>query len=402
MYSIIRFIPFYKVIGRGTTLILLVFVLIKIYKLYKSKRIKKKFIVFYCIPLLFTSTLVVLINLFRGEGIILSLSELIWLGTPFFFLWILGSEKFDSEKSIIRILAIQASVSIIVLILGPITKEINGATYAYILGGDVWKDLGPIIVQAKISIGNFDKQSLDVMKFAQYHNPNSLGVYATSFISTSIYLILKYKSRTKSILKALLLITVGIIGWFNSLTRGPIFMVGLVFFVILLRMFFHLKTRSKLIITISFFFVAVILRERIFEISKHFFLNLEDISVLSRLDGYAYAFETISSNPIFGLPRDLQNPVPHILPLKIMTYYGVLAGVSISIPFIHISYQTLRNFIRELKNMSAMDSLYPTLFVSIILGTMLTNGVVVYVLFWIMLAESVARLKIVWCNTEQQ
>ncbi len=377
-----------------------VYVIFKVYELYKSKKIKKEFIVFYFVPLLFTSATVVLVNLFRGEGIILSLSELIWLGTPFFFLWVFGSRNFDSEKSFIRLLVIQASISIIVLILGPITREINGATYSYILGGDIWENLGPIIVQAKISFGNFDKQSLDVMKFAQFHNPNSLGVYATAFISTGTYLLIKSKPKMTSVLVALFLTLIGIITWFNSLTRGPIFMIGLVFIAISMRLIFCLKTRSKVIVLVCFFLVSFIFREKVFEILNHFFLNLGNISILSRLDGYAYAFEAIFSNPFFGLPIDFQNPVPHILPLKIMTYYGVIAGISLSIPFIHITQHTLKRFSRELSKMSPLNSLYPTLLVSIVLGTMLTNGVVVYVLFWIMLAESVASLDLVWSNIE--
>lgn len=399
LYAIEGYLPYFKVLVRGSTLITFAYSIFCILRDYVSKKISTAFIAWYFIPLLLLSIIIVVVNLFRGSGTIVSLSELIWLGIPFFFIWSSGSIKNSSDKIFLKLIIYQAIIAIFILILGPYSRSINGVTYAYKIGTDAWKDLAEIVVNSSISFGNFNKYDLSVMKFAQFHNPNSLGVYSTVFLATSLQLWMTKKKKCITVVSSLFLFLVGIIGWFNSLTRGPIFMIALVYLVYLMGIIIKPKTYKRVFLILIILFLVIINLNSILSIVQYLFVSASDISVVSRLEGFKYAFSVISNNFLFGMQSSVNDAIPHILPLKIATYYGVPAAILITIPFIHLIITTIKVFMKDILNGKSERTLYPSMLVGVIIGSYLTNGVVVYVLFWVLLSEAIQRLGILGNNS---
>lgn len=398
LYAIQNYIPFYKILIRGITLFVSFYCAIEIIIQFFRGKIKKEFIYWYYVPLALLSVLIVLISTFRGAGIIVALSELIWLGIPFFFIWTYGSIKYQSDKPLLDLILIQATITILVLLLGSYAKTINGASYAYIIGTDYWSSISDQVINAGISLGNFNKHNLDVLKFAQYHNPNSLGVYSTVFLATALNLILVKKNK-KNLKLALFLLFIGLIGWFSSLTRGPIFIVSLVILVYLLGIIIRPKTYKRLFILYFVVLIGVLNVELIIRIGDYLLVDSSNISFVSRLDGYFYAFDVIVKNPITGIAPGFSDPIPHLLPLKIGAYYGLPAAILITVPFLHLIFLTIKVFIKDTLAGESEKSIYPSMLASIIVGAYLTNGVVVYVLFWILLSYILQRFdRIFMCE----
>lgn len=392
LYAISSVIPYYKVLVRGIILVLFVFSILKIFILAINKKMNNKLMFFYVIPLLIVSIHMFLTNIIRGEGIIISLSEIIWLGTPIFFIALVNFRKYDSGKIIIKFIFIQAVISIIVLAAGPYTELINGAKYAHIIGGDVWNIISPQVINAKISVGNFDKNSLSVIKFAQYHNPNALGMYAAIMIATSIHIqVSEIKIKRASIASAALLI-IGIISWFNSLTRGPILMVIITIFIYGLSKVIRPKNYKTVFILMTTIIIGILSLDYILRAFDHILISTSSISVTARLGGFDYAFNSILSSPFFGVPPTINDPVPHILSLKIAAYYGLPTGILISIPFIHLGFSVLRTYIKSAILGKADRMLYPAMLTGIVFGAIMTNGIIAFVIFWLIFVEIMKKM----------
>jgi hypothetical protein len=397
LYAISSYIPGYKIIIRSLVFLVFFIAVIKLIQMQASNQLSYKFQFWYFYPLLISSAIIFIITFARDKSIIVSMSEIIWLGTPFFFIWFLGSLKNNREKLFVMLIIFQAIITLIILVAGPQTSLINGASYAYIIGGNSWVLDPSLIINANISIGDFNKHSINVFKFGQYHNPNSLGVYSTVMVVTSIYLFLKKENLTLYLpnkLISLFLLMVGIVGWFNSLTRGPILLVGFVLTLFIMSIIVYPKTSKRIFLFLIFITLTALLTESILKMVDFLFVNNNNVSVLSRLDGYMYAFNTIKESPLWGVKPSEYDPIPHVLPLKIASYYGLPAAILITVPFFHITLINTKIFISRIINGISEESLFPLMLNAIILGAMFTNGVVVYVLFWVILAEITTRIKI--------
>lgn len=390
LYAISAFIPGYKILIRGLILSLFIYSVISLLLQYLNGKIKRELFWFYLVPLFLLSIIIFTVNVFRNVGLIVALSEVIWLGVPVFFIWTFGSLKNKGSQNVfVKIVFYQSIITLIVLLLGPLTQEINGATYAYIIKGDHWRDLAQTIINASISFGNFSKQSLSTFKFAQFHNPNSLGVYSVTYMIVFLLIFLRKDKKFSEILVAVFLLIVGVIGWFNSLTRGPIFLVLLIFAAYFIGIIIRPRTRERVFFMLFISLLLIINSSLIIRLVQHFIVSSTNISVTSRLSGFSYAFNSISISPIWGVMPRPNDPIPHILPLKIGAYYGLPALVLITIPFMHVLYIGAKTFMRDLLFGISEKSLFSFMSVGIILGAYLTNGVIVYVLFWILLAESI-------------
>lgn len=394
LYAILEYVPFYKVIVRGLILGVYLYSIYAVFRYYLLGKIKSVFMFWYYLPLLILSILVFVINFTRGNGLIISLSEVIWLGIPFFSIWTLGSIELSSDEAFKRLLIFQAIVMMIVLLLGPVVRSINGASYAYIIGADSWKNLSEIVINSKISIGSFSKQSLEVLKFAQFHNPNSLGVYSTVFLVVAISFFLQRKPTINKFIPAVLFLVVGLIGWFNSLTRGPIFIVMLVLMVYILGVLVKPLSKKRIFLFFILCYFAILNFNTLSRLADYMFVDSTNISVTSRISGFDYAFNVISNHPVFGIETDEDDPIPHILPLKIATNYGLPAAILITIPFLHLIVTTIKRFFDDFIKEKPENALYPSMIAGVIVGAYLTNGVVVYVLFWVLLLEALDKFQV--------
>ena len=383
-YILINF-SYYKILIR--TFVLSIF-LILIIKYFIKGRIYKTFFLYYFLPLLIVFLNIFSINMFRKEGLITSLSEVIYLGIPFFFLWIEDCK--NRKRLFFDFIFIQLLVSILILNLKSFTKGINGATYMNILGGKAYEMLNPnIIINANISFGNFNKHSLSVLKFAQFHNSNSLGFYASIAILIPIF----YYEKNK--IKSIILFSFGVVCWFNSLTKGPIFFFVCVFIIYLLVTNLKKTSYKKLFIFFIIFLLFSVRIESFISIFKYFDVKKDDISIISRLDGYKYAFKTIVESPVFGIDPKGILEVPHLLFLKIASYYGIITSILLAIPIFHITFTAFNRVIKNNCNKKRrFNRLYVLLLISTLWGALLTNGVICYVLFWVILGECFLELNI--------
>lgn len=395
LYAIEAYIPGYKIIIRGLIFFFFIYSVVIIFKLHLKNKIEKKFIYWYFYPLLISTIMIFLINMFRGVGVVVSLSEVIWLGTPIFFIWTLGSYNRNSENVFLKIITYQALITITILLTGSLTAQINGASYASIIGGNIWDNYSDQIINSGISLGDFNKHSLSVFKFAQYHNPNALGVYAATMIATSIYLIVCANTKRTKVVRALLLLIIGIISWYSSLTRGPIFLMSFVFLIYMVGIFIKPKSYKRVFMLLMFVFLTLFASNSIIKILDFIFVNSNSISLLSRLDGYNFAFNSIINNMIFGVMPTVSDPIPHLFSLKIAAYYGIPTAILITIPFIHLIISNLKIYTKDILIGKSENSLFPTMLSGILLGAFLTNGVVVYVLFWILFSEAIQRLGVI-------
>lgn len=394
LYAVLEYIPFYKVVVRGIILTVYLYSIYAVFRYYLQGKIKSVFMYWYYLPLLILTFLVFIINFTRGNGLIVSLSEVIWLGIPFFSIWTLGAIELNSDEALKKLLIFQAVVTMIVLLLGPMVRSINGVSYAYIIGADSWKDLSEIVINSKISIGSFSKQSLEVLKFAQFHNPNSLGVYSTVFLVVAISFFLQRKPRINKYLSAVFFLVVGLIGWFNSLTRGPIFIVMLILMVYFLGVLVKPLSKKRIILFYAICYFALLNFNTLSKLTDYLFVDSTNISVTSRISGFEYAFNAISDNPMFGVETSEKDPIPHILPLKIATNYGLPAAILITVPFLHLIITTIKGFIGDFMKEKPENALYPSMIAGVIIGAYLTNGIVVYVLFWILLLEALDKFHV--------
>lgn len=396
LYAIESFFPYYKIIIRGFTIFLYIYSIFKITQLYLNGSIKSSFFFFYLVPLVLLSFTIFFVNIARGVDSITALSEIIWLGIPFFFIWTLGIIRSNNSHEIfVKIIQYQSMVTLLILLLGPLTAEINGVSYAYIIGGDYWQSLSQTVINARISFGDFSKHSLNTLKFAQFHNPNSLGVYSTTYIAVALLGFIQKRVNLNGFILSIFLLLVGVVGWFNSLTRGPIFFTFLILIFYLIGIFIRPKTFKRVFLLLFIGFILIINIDLIVKMIQHFMVNSSNLSIISRLSGISFAFNSIVSSPIWGVMPELSDPIPHILPLKIGAYYGLPALILITIPFFHVLYFGSKSFLRDILNGNSENSLFHIILVGIIFGAYLTNGVIVYVLFWVLLAESIKNFNII-------
>lgn len=395
LYAIAKYVPGYKIIIRGITLILFVYSAFYTIALYLNGKIRKSYFFIYVLPLLLLSFIIFSVNIIRGVDIITALSEIIWLGIPIFFIWTVGTYKTkNSQEVFMKIIKYQAITTLAILLLGPYASEINGVSYAHLIGEDYWRTLSQAVINAKISIGEFTKHSLTTLKFAQFHNPNALGVYSTVYLAASLSLFINRKKIKNKLILSMFLLFVGMIGWFNSLTRGPIFLLFLILFFYLMGIIIKPKTYRRVFLLLIIGIISIMNLNSFIKVAQYFLINSSNISFTSRLGGYSFAIDTILTNPLLGIMPELSDPIPHILPLKIGSYYGLLALILVTIPFIHLLLIGSKVFLRDILNGVSEKSLFHMILVGIIFGAYLTNGVVVYVLFWILLSEALNKFEI--------
>lgn len=392
LYGIATFIPYYKLVIRSLTYLIFFISIVKMFLLIINKKIDRKSLVLYDMPIMFSSIFIFLTNMLRGNGLIVSLSELIWLGVPVYFIWRIGSlkEEEDSRKAFINTLTIQALISMIILVGKSKFSLINGANYAHLIGGEAFLYFDSArIVNASISFLNFNKNSYEVMKFAQFHNPNTLGFYSTIWISTAIYLKLERNqlNKTKSLLISSFLLIMGFIGWMNSLTRGPIFMVGMAIAISIIAIIFKPRTYKRVFILFGFLFIITLSLLFFTDLYDYFIIEKNNISLVGRLPGYKYALYAISQHPLFGVEPLITDPVPHILALKLSARYGLFVGILFTVPFIHITYVNIKIFIKDIKEGYSHRNLFNLMLNGIIIGALLTNGIIANIMFWIIFVE---------------
>ncbi len=376
--------------------------LIALYRMFKSGLFLKSYrtvLLYQIMPLFLVSCSVVGLSLLRGQGFVIAFSELIWLGIPFFFIWVAGSMRNRQRPNLFAFFVlIQALMAMLVILGGSSLADINGASYAAKIGGEGWLIDPRDMINAPISLFNFNKHDLSVMKFGHFHNPNSLGVYSAMLMVVSFFGMLKSRTINPNRFRWtlwLIPMTVSVVLWMNSLTRGPVLL--LLLWVIFAG---FLKIRQRRVVLLLLLLggvglAGVIMNLDQFTVLRYLIVQADDTSVVSRLGGYQFAFSTMMSHPLVGVPASPTDPVPHILALKIAAYYGIPTAILMTIPFGHVMWFIIKHHSELVYRLGKLEMNYIISIFCVLLGAMLTNGVVVYVLFWMAYAEIVLKLDLI-------
>lgn len=374
-------VPYYNYFVKISIFVLTIISIVILLNGFRNKKIKLELFLFVISPILIVGFIIFIIELLRN-GFTAGYITLIWNGFPFFFISLAffinnSVEKF--KETIINIIVLQAVITLLILIFPIQLQEINGVKYAYLNSGLIWIQLWETIIQSPINFTDFNKQSLSVLKFAQFHNPNTLGLYSVFYLLFGIYLI---NYRKKINFAVLLLLSSGYMGWMNSLTRGPL--VALLIGIFIYFLFKRYKSYLSLFKISTLLLVFVIFLSNSKTIFNYFYVGSDNISIQSRIPGYEFAFNAIYTSPILGVPVEVYDPIPHIFFLKIAASYGLFTGLILLMPFIYIGikiFVRVIDFRSSLLEISLITSIY-----LILLSALLTNGVIAYIMFWLLFA----------------
>ena len=385
LYGIESYIPYFKsFIWVFTFLLFFISVLIIL-----AKGRSSVFFNWYFIPFLLVFLWMVLGAVLKDESYAYISSSFLATGIPYFFLWIIGRSKPGRENVLFYMILAHALVSVLIIISKNDLALINGYTYLSRIGTDIPLDYIENSINSSLSIFNFDKYS--IQKNAQFHNSNALGFFSSILISAGIAIRFGFIQSMKKVrfykLIGITILGLGILLWFNSLTRGPI--------VLLLLLWIFIYTRKfKIIEKFELYFIFLLLIIGPVFLYSHVFINylipsIDNVSYSGRLIGYKFAFEAIIDSPFFG--GSVHEYPAHLYTLKIMAYHGIFPGLFVTIPLIHIFSVNLKCFLNDIKRKMISNSTFSLMLVLILYGMFLTNGTVSYALYGIILAEACIR-----------
>ncbi|WP_373493793.1 hypothetical protein [Aquiflexum sp.] len=388
LYFIDSFFPYYKIFIWLTTFSLMFY---SIYLILFRIR-KRVFIYWYFLPFSLSLLFVIGSKFVNNYSWAEITTTFILSGIPFFFIWYVG-RYYKGQNQLIVYLILFHCISALIIIVGKSSlSEINGLSYIYRVDEDFQLYDFEKLINSKLYFFNFNKY--EVQKFGQFHNSNALGFFSIVSICVGIasyFRIGDFGRVNEHKIIAIMILIISIILWFNSLTRGPLVFLFLVFAYIYTRPWKIRKNKVPFILFLLFGLVVIVTIE--FNVLSFILPDKDNVSVTSRFVGYINGFNAISNNPLWGQKFD--GSPPHIYPLKIASYYGVPAGLLIFIPIVHLTYCTIRIFIKEISLKKINESTFAMMLLATLLGVYITNGTVSNVLFGIIMAEILIRINLI-------
>lgn len=387
LYGLDSYFSYYKLI---VWILTFVFFFISI-GFIMVKSTNRVFLKWYFYPFIVAVILMLISSVLKGANFAYISSDLIMTGIPFFCMWAVGRSVPGRGKVFFYMLLVHALISLIIILGRDGLAQINGFTYVYRIDDNSANYDIKSMIDNSLSIFEFNKYS--IQKTGQFHNSNALGFFSAILICFGIgvrFKIIKTENfKRQGVISGLLLI-LGIILWFNSLTRGPIILLLFIFLYVYTRPWKIKRNLGTyaismviLIVPILFFGPAIL---------EYLFPKFDDVSYTGRVVGYESAYETILKNPLIGAkPGEFP---PHIYTLKIMAYHGILAGIFITIPIFHILIISFKSFLKDIKAKLVTNSTFNLMLVATLYGVFFTNGIVSYVIFGITLSEVCFRNNI--------
>jgi len=359
-----------------------------IYRFYKRRYLfdnKIKKIVFLANVICFYTFLGCLV---KSASVLNGLSTILYNGVVVCAIWPLLYFNKKHDKYLISFVLVQMLLSMLVLFV-PYFSFIDGFIYKQLEGAYVVDMDG---LNYTIPDGAFDKGT--VGKYGVFHNPNALGFYSAAAMAFAYYG-WTMGGRWKFI--SILLLCMGGVGWFNSLTRGPVLFLMLGFVFIYFISCFASKNKISLIL-----FILGLVGLSVFILTysnylEYFFPSVGNASVDYRLSGYSDGFFAIESSPLFGIdrtqPQWLDLDRPHFLSLYFASEYGVLVGIAISILVFVGGFQCVlracKLVIRNPNNRSMRNkNFFAILLISLCFGIAVSDNVTSPMLFWFCFMEA--------------
>lgn len=369
--------------------ILLIFYSIALFKFYLNKKI-------YDVRVRNLINLVNFINLYiflgsfvKSFNLLASISIMLYDGMAILVIW--GVIFFNKKNHVIYFVSfvfLQMLLSMLVL-LNPSFSIIDGGVYQALRGSHVvemeslnFLNSGATLVKSMVG------------KYGVFHNPNALGFYSFISICCACYLFLQSNYRCR--VAALFFLSAGILGWLNSLTRGPVifFMFGaaLLIFRSTNKLSRHVRVSIGVFIIVLFFGAIILLPSQ--GVLDLFIPRGDDIAITARIDGYIDGFEMIENFPLFGVDRQISywsnKYLPHFVSLYFASEHGIIAGIVISLIIFLYGYKSIHSALRLLdKAPEQKGQLYfCILLVCVCWGISVTNNITVPFLFWISFMEA--------------
>lgn len=380
---------YYKLITR------IVFLIISLYSisyLFLKISIIKKMEFLKLSSILISSSLIVCVSLLKGDGLVWAFSMLVYSGLPAYFIWYVFSIKNDNSNHLIFYIIIKTITATIVL-LTPSLLFLDGSLYQSMQGIFV---LDTSVLNVSIPTGDSIKGAYS--RYSIYHNPNSLGFHSVIALVFGSYLIYnsKYIYSKKNVMKyiGILLVLCGCLGWLNSLTRGPLifYFLGLLYIFFINAFVGNVRNFLPKIIFIVSISTIIIFLFFALGVSEYLIPDDGDISVTGRVDGYLFSFNVIRDNFALGVNKDFdwQMNYPHFLPLALISDYGFVTGLLISLIFFVGNISTLISLSRsyQKKLESRGKAALGIIIIFIVTGIAITNNFTSPVIFWILLAQA--------------
>lgn len=396
-------IPFYNFLINILIFLLMIYSIY--FLLFKKKssinNLSKKTYRNIVVPIMILVVIMIISQMLKGYNVYTSFDTIVTLGIPFILIYVCLKRYDRDNMFFFSILLAQLLITFSVILLRGYLSNINGVSYWHLISnGNVSSEYVVNTINAPLSFLNFDKYNVNVQKFAQYHNPNSLGFYSSLWIVVG----LKYFSESKrAVLRctSILMFMSGVLFWFNSLTRGPILGIVIAYVLWSLRKLMKRKGYTYNQIFYGYIIICVLILSLplLLLVIDYAIPSSTDVSVSTRLDGYTEAFQIIYQNPLVGVRLDqVGDSRAHVLFMKIAVNFGILASLISIVPFWYMLKNSITLFFSKKLSNSA---LYLFCIAGIVFGAYFTNGVIVYCMFWLAFVEFFSIMDNMCLKTKQ-
>lgn len=260
----------------------------------------------------------------KGGGLQEVLALLPYLGVPYVVILLAFAERDRSERYIVILVFLQVALATAVVAKMPGFERLRGQNFT---------DFGNIAAsqtQASIFLPNASTvKGLAGGQYAQFHNPNALGLYAVAALSIGGLLLIRKRHR----LAGVSLLLAGTFLWVNSLTRGPL--LGIILAVIAYWIMRRRGQRTKVGVGLLLGLLMSVGGVTLWQagLGDYLLPESQNVSVTTRLEGYAFGWDQVLQYPWFGVPVDFDWPPllrPHALPLLFAAQYGIVMGLGIT------------------------------------------------------------------------
>lgn len=271
----------------------------------------------------------ILDSLIGGASFIGAVSLLPYLALPYVVVWVAFTGPANSNRYLVGLVVAQSAIALVVLLV-PGFEFLQGNRYFQWAPNQL-----DLFGQPQLSLPDATTmKGVSGNHYAQFHNPNVLGLYGTAAIAIGLYVLIRLRSRRR--LWGIAVMMAGLFMWVNSLTRGP--MLGLLGMLAVSWLLSRdssvgrLKPPAPLLLRI--FGTAVALVIAAWNGLFNFLIPSSDnISVTARFEGFSEAWQIILRNPVSGIDSTYQwDPLtrPHFIGLLFGAEYGMFAGIFIT------------------------------------------------------------------------
>ncbi|WP_339352594.1 hypothetical protein [Acinetobacter beijerinckii] len=376
-------LPDFKLYSRSIFLLLFIYSIWFLF--FKIKKIDK-ISCFKLFGVLIASFLIVFNSLFKDGDFLWAVSLLVFNGVPVYLIWYVMGLKYNNNNIFNNYIILKTIVATAVLLI-PALVFLDGSLYKAEEGLFV-NDVSDL----NLSLPTGDSIKGAYSRYSIYHNPNSLGFHSVIALLVGTYLMLNNGKVIR--LLGLGVIGCAIIGWLNSLTRGPLLFFALGFGYII---FLNALSGKKENFLVKMFLVLTSFIGGAFifilsDISHYLIPSSNDISVVDRMQGYIYSIDVIRSHFLLGVSKnwDWGMYYPHFMPLSLTADHGFLVGIIesalIFVGGVITIIKSSKIYISH--NGDRKAAFFSIMLVFVVFGIAVTNNFTSPVVFWIMLAQA--------------